>query len=134
MILWISLSLAGGIALGLLAAIYLPFLRGTSGTSFLLKRAGTSAKTNLHLYSPAVLQGMLYVMTPVTALIAMTLREWKALPEVTEMDVKILWATCVSVAMSNWLAFVSKKWGEVANQKKKLDDETKAGLPDPNLR
>lgn len=121
MTLWIILSATSGIALGIYVGLY-------------FKQAGTTAKANLHLYSPAVLQGVLYVMAPVTALIAMTLREWKAMPEVTEMDVKILWATCVSVAMSNWLAFVSKKWGEVANEKKKRDEETKHGLPDPNLR
>ena len=118
-------AVLAGIFLGIAAAAYIPFLKNRkTDTAFLLRKAGTAAKTNFHLYSPAILHGVLYVMAPVSALIAMTLREWKSMPEVTELDVRILWATCMSVAMSSWLAFVSKKWGEVEDKKKKLNDTT----------
>jgi hypothetical protein len=135
------IMVGSGAILGVFCAVYWPWSKEQKhDTAFLIKKAALAVRSNVHLYSPAVLQGTLYVMAPVSALIAMTLREWKAMDVVTDIDVRILWATCVSVAMSNWLAFVSKRWGEVQASKnkrdKKLDDATDPPAPstDPNLR
>jgi len=83
------------------------------------KRQGS----NVRLYSPVILHGTLYVGAAVTGVIVLTLKEWKTHEnDITPLDIKILWATCLWFGFTNWLAYMSKQVSELENRKKKRDD------------
>jgi hypothetical protein len=93
--------------------------------------------SNVRFYSPVILHGTLYVGAAVAGVIVLTLKEWKTHEEnITPLDIKILWATCLWFAFTNWLAFMSNKVAEMTERKKKRDetDAFAKGQPDQTGR
>jgi hypothetical protein len=89
-----------------------------SDTTMFLKR---QAET-MRFYSPLVLRGTLYVGSAVTGIIVITLKDWKAHENnITSLDIKTLWATCLWIGLTNWLSFLSKAKADFDAKKEKKE-------------
>ena len=135
MTLWLILSAIGGAVLGFLAAIYMPWASSRkTETAFFLRRS----KSTLWVYGPTMLYGILYVGTAVWGMRVLIFKDWKGVMDsgktIDEIDYKIANAVLIWTAFSNSLSFCSKKVSEIGERKRQVEHETKAGLPDPNLR
>ena len=118
-------AIVAGIFFGIAAAAYIPFLKNRkTDTAFLLKKAGTAAKTNFHLYSPVVLRGTLWVCSGCLVVMLKTLLEWKSSGVVQEIDVKILWVGVAATAVDKWLTFMDTTVARFRDEKKKINDTT----------
>jgi hypothetical protein len=89
-----------------------------SSTTLLLKKGAK----HVRFYSPVTLRGVLWVCSGVTVALLKSLLEWKAAGVVTEMDIKIMWATVAAVAVDKWLTYIDTTFARFKDEKKKRDE------------
>ncbi len=97
-------------------------------TEMLLKRGAG----HIRFYSPMISRGFLYACWQTSLLVVSTLESWKVLLthniEITSLDTKILWFSCIAAGIGSWFGYTDKTKAQFDEKKKVRDDTTHTAL------